>query len=106
MKPKKNQKPIDTTYPDYPQYPKSEDIYAKGERLSEINPDDNLPIKDTQLATDEWNEASPDALLTGEDLDIPDLESLELLEEIGEEDEENSYYSLGGDEHNNLEESN
>ena len=106
MKPKKNQKPIDDTFPDYPQYPTSEDIFVKGERLSEINPDDNSVVKETNLPDDEWNEASPDVLLTGDDLDIPDLESLESLEEIGEEDEENSYYSLGGDEHNNLEESN
>jgi hypothetical protein len=44
---------------------------------------------------------------TGRDLDIPDaeLEGSES-EALGQEDEENSYYSLGGDERENLRESN
>jgi hypothetical protein len=42
--------------------------------------------------------------LTGEDLDIPGAEQDDANEEIGEEDEENNYYSLGGDAHENLEE--
>lgn len=44
-------------------------------------------------------------LLEGEnDLDIPGAENDDANEEIGEEDEENNYYSLGGDAHENLEE--
>jgi len=44
-------------------------------------------------------------LLEGEnDLDVPGAEEDDLNEEIGEEDEENNYYSLGGDAHENLEE--
>ena len=42
--------------------------------------------------------------LTGDDLDIPGAEQDDENEEIGEEDEENNYYSLGGDAHENLEE--
>jgi hypothetical protein len=38
------------------------------------------------------------------DLDIPGAEADDADEEIGEEDEENNYYSLGGDAHDNLEE--
>ena len=41
---------------------------------------------------------------TGEDLDVPGAEMDDANEEIGEEDEENNYYSLGGDAHENLEE--
>ena len=41
---------------------------------------------------------------TGDDLDIPGSELDDANEEIGEEDEENNYYSLGGDNHENLEE--
>lgn len=41
---------------------------------------------------------------TGEDLDVPGSEEDDADEEIGEEDEENNYYSLGGDAHENLEE--
>jgi hypothetical protein len=40
----------------------------------------------------------------GEDLDIPGAELDDVNEEIGEEDEENNYYSLGGDDHDDLEE--
>ena len=39
-----------------------------------------------------------------EDLDIPGAELDDADEEIGEEDEENNYYSLGGDNHEDLEE--
>ena len=40
----------------------------------------------------------------GDDLDVPGAELDDLNEEIGEEDEENNYYSLGGDDHDDLEE--
>jgi hypothetical protein len=39
-------------------------------------------------------------------LDIPGADLDDANEEIGEEDEENNYYSLGGDDHNDLEEDN
>ena len=42
----------------------------------------------------------------GEDLDIPGAELDDANEDIGEEDEENNYYSLGGDRHEDLEEDN
>ena len=40
----------------------------------------------------------------GEDLDVPGAELDNDDEAIGEEDEENNYYSLGGDNHDDLEE--
>lgn len=40
----------------------------------------------------------------GEDLDVPGAELDDDNEEIGAEDEENNYYSIGGDNHNELEE--
>ena len=42
--------------------------------------------------------------MTGEDLDIPGSSADDADEVIGEEDEENNYYSLGGDLHENQEE--
>ena len=42
----------------------------------------------------------------GANLDIPGVELDDSDETIGEEDEENNYYSLGGDNHNDLEEDN
>jgi hypothetical protein len=41
---------------------------------------------------------------SGEDLDVPGAELDNINEEIGEEDEENNYYSLGGERHEDLEE--
>ena len=41
--------------------------------------------------------------LTGDDLDVPGAELDDNDEAIGEEDEENNYYSLGGDNHDDLE---
>ncbi len=48
---------------------------------------------------DPLNESS-----TPDDLDIPGSEDDDNEEKIGEEDEENDYFSLGGDDHNELEE--
>jgi hypothetical protein len=42
--------------------------------------------------------------MTGEDLDIPGASADNDMENIGEEDEENNYYSLGGDNHESQEE--
>ena len=44
--------------------------------------------------------------LADDELDIPGAELDDDSESIGEEDEENNYYSLGGDRHENLDEDN
>jgi hypothetical protein len=41
---------------------------------------------------------------SGNDLDIPGAELDDEQENIGNEDEENNYYSIGGDDHNDLDE--
>ncbi len=41
---------------------------------------------------------------SGGDLDVPGSELDDRQERIGSEDEENNYYSLGGDNHKDLEE--
>lgn len=79
--------------PGYPLYPSKEDIYNKGKREDDINPDDNSKIKEEKPGEEN------DKKLTGEDLDVPGSELDDREEEIGEEDEENNYYSLGGDKH-------
>lgn len=68
--------------PGDPSYPEQDDIYAHGkkEQLKKENP------------------------LGPEGLDVPGAELDDADEAIGEEDEENNYYSLGGDDHNDLEE--
>ena len=45
-----------------------------------------------------------DTLNPEEDLDVPGSDLDDKEEALGEEDEENNYYSIGGDRHENLEE--
>jgi len=69
----------------------------------------DMPTKDEQAlrrsaldSTDEdgepLNEKTSDNAISGSDLDIPGADADDENEEIGEEDEENNPYSLGGDE--------
>ncbi len=71
---------------------------------NDITPDDLLALGDINLAMDGGddeqllNRVHPlDA--TAGDLDIPGSELDDAAEAIGEEDEENNFYSLGGDQH-------
>jgi hypothetical protein len=69
--------------PGYLLYPASEDIYA-------------MDRKET------YSETEGSSLDRG--LDVPGAELDDTAEETGGEDEENNYYSIGGDNHSNLDE--
>ena len=91
---------------EYKLYPENEDIYKKYKEEEELDPEDISKVKksnwDDEVVSDidfELSEAVP-----GSDLDIPGSELDDELEMTGSEDEENNYYSLGGDDHNNLDE--
>ncbi|HEX7493873.1 MAG TPA: hypothetical protein VF346_06625 [Bacteroidales bacterium] len=91
---------------EYKLYPENEDIYKKYKEEEELDPEDISKVKklswDDEAFSDvdsEFNEAVP-----GSDLDIPGSELDDEPEMMGSEDEENNYYSLGGDGHNNLDE--
>lgn len=73
-----------------PIYDKKEDIYNQGDELA----------LDEQGQVIDKKSVKPG----GNDLDVPGAELDDENEAIGEEDEENNYYSLGGDNHENLEE--
>lgn len=75
----------DEALPGYPHYPDKEDIYKRAEKE---------PLDDEDAGNAD-----------GSDLDVPGSELDDKDEAVGAEDEENNYYSLGGDEHNDLEES-
>lgn len=67
--------------------------------------DEEEPLLDTKDEDgDPLNEPRGTYGATGADLDVPGSETDDGNENIGEEDEENNYYSLGGDNHENLEE--
>jgi len=86
------------------------------------DPDDNLIVGKSNLTKEDLIALGPidqsldegdDELLrarnskvdfSGEDLDVPGSELDDESEEIGSEDEENNSYSIGGDNHDNLEE--
>jgi len=87
----------------YPIYPDSEDIYKNFQEEEDINPEDTSKTKEPNSNNTLRRKVLYDE--SGEnDLDIPGAELDDLQEDIGSEDEENNYYSLGGDDHADLEE--
>ncbi len=99
--PESNEKSLDKM-----NYPAAEDIYNKSKKVSDVDPDDISKTKSpVQLEPDETaNEKGFEDDVTGGDLDIPGAELDDDAEITGAEDEENNYYSLGGDNHTDLEE--
>jgi hypothetical protein len=82
--------------PSYP-YPERDDIYKKSKEETDIDPEDISELKKGRRKGKYWeNDESS--------LDVPGAELDDEDEKNGNEDEENNYYSLGGDEHNDLEE--
>lgn len=75
-----------------PEYSANEDIYNREEK--EPYSDKELPKKQDGKIRVPLDEG----------LDVPGAELDDADEKIGEEDEENNYYSLGGDDHNDLDE--
>ena len=88
----------------YPDYPASEDIYKKYLEEKDINPEDITKAKEPNENSSKNNEKGFDEDVSGSDLDVPGSELDNSRENIGSEDEENDYYSLGGDDHSNLDE--
>lgn len=78
-----------------PVYKKEDDIYN---REKEEPLEDADEVKRKSLGKKNFG--------PGDDLDIPGAELDDAEEIVGEEDEENNYYSLGGERHEDLEEDN
>jgi hypothetical protein len=98
----------ETNLPGYPLYPAGEDIYNKLDEETEIDPEDISQLKSTN-EKDEPREGTDKNFYdkeAGSDLDVPGNEADEKENNAGSEDEENNFYSLGGDDHNDLEEDN
>ena len=101
MKNTENKEPDTTKFPDSVNYPPSEDIYNQDKEETEIDPED-ITQKKTAVANSpkSGNTEFP----ATSDLDVPGAELDDAEEAVGSEDEENNYYSIGGDDHNDLEE--
>ena len=87
-------------------YPASEDIYKQSKEEISADPEDLSKTKRMTILKNKLNKLNYAEGMSCEDLDIPGAELDNEMEEIGSEDEENNFYSLGGDNHNNLEEDN
>ena len=88
---------------EYPLYPDEEDIYIKSKEEDEIDPEDTSKTKNTEMDVSSYDDSDEDNE-SGNELDIPGSELDDEQEMTGSEDEENNYYSLGGDDHNDLDE--
>ena len=92
--------------PDSLLYPPGEDIYIQFKKEAEIDPEDisrnKVPIEINNIT--ELNQKNFEEDVSGDDLDVPGAELDDEKENSGNEDEENNHYSIGGDDHNNLEE--
>ena len=79
-------------------YPAKEDIFENEEHIP-IDGDGN-PVEESELVA-ELTSDDPAA-----DLDIPGAELDDDQQELGSEDEENNYWSLGGDNHDETQQDN
>lgn len=77
-----------------PIYRSEDDIYNRSKEEVNIDPENILKDKEPNDTED----------INADDLDVPGSELDDDMEINGNEDEENNYYSLGGDDHNDLEE--
>ena len=87
-----------------PVYPPGDDIYTKSKNEENIDPENISKNKSPNEDQNSSNEKEFDDDTSGEDLDIPGAELDDDDEAIGSEDEENNHYSIGGDNHNDLDE--
>jgi len=87
----------------YPSYHEDEDIYKNFQKEENINPEDASKTKESNSSNALRKKALDDES-GANDLDIPGSELDDPQEDIGNEDEENNYYSLSGDDHLDLEE--
>jgi hypothetical protein len=81
-------------------YDAKDDIYNKAKNEVDIDPE-NILLKKFKNENDQTALDDNDL---GNGLDVPGSELDDEQEKIGSEDEENNYYSLGLDNHNELEE--
>jgi hypothetical protein len=88
--------------PGYEPYPESEDIYSKFKE-EPIDPEE-LTANAAIPGKVEPGNHKVDSIPQASELDIPGAELDDDTEAAGNEDEENNYYSLGGDNHEDLEE--
>lgn len=105
-----DEKKQDENLEGYPHYPKSEDIYSQFDEEEDLNPEDPTEEK-TEIDSNAIRQEELDKLVERDnlkvkerELDVPGSDLDETGEAREDKDEENQYYSLGGDRHEGLEE--
>jgi hypothetical protein len=95
---------LKNNFPGYPAYPIEEDLYEKSHEEKDLDPEDISETKfpNTGYKLNRVKDFGED--VDGNDLDIPGSELDDEMEKVGSEDEENNYYSIGGDDHIDLDE--
>ncbi len=93
-----------TNLPGYPHYPASEDIFNHDKKEGDLDPEDVSKRKSANEGKGSSNEKDFKDDVSGGDLDITGAELDDAQEALGSEDEENNAYSLGGENHKDLEE--
>ena len=93
-------------YPDYSSYPPDEDIYSNYSEEKEIDPEQPSRLKEPVILSDLINQLDFRKEVSADELDVPGTELDDQQEMLGSEDEENNYYSIGGDNHDDLDEDN
>ncbi len=89
----------------YPLYPADEDVYNHAQRDTDFDSENASANTRTEADYPEKrNEKDFEDDVVGDDLDIPGSELDDEQEDTGNEDEENNYYSIGGDRHDDLDE--
>lgn len=101
---KSAKKKSENKFPGYPVYPPSEDIYSRATEETDLDPEHPGSLKSPNEKPGKLNEKNFKDDVSGNDLDIPGAELDDTQEYIGSEDEENNFYSLGGDNHEDQEE--
>ena len=98
-----------TNTPGYPVYPADEDIFMKFKEEVNIDPENTSEKKVSKKKNNKDgknNEKDFEEDKSGSDLDVPGSELDDEQEKVVNEDEENNLYSLGSDDHNDLDEDN
>ena len=100
------EKKVDNINIGYPLYPSKDDIYSKSKEERDLDPENPSKKKVANPAAKAGKQNEKDFLddMVGGDLDVPGSEADDNDKSVGNEDEENNYYSIGGDDHNSLEE--
>ncbi len=90
----------------YPTYPFEDNVTQKLQEEINLNSLGAMTFQGLDKNLKSLNEQNKLGDYTANELDIPGTELDDTDEAIGSEDEENNHYSLGGDNHNDLDENN